>query len=148
MQTHIHKCWEKEHTVNSMEIWVSKLPSSFRYHWDIFVMPYVTTHQRIPVCFNYCVYVFTHRQTHKILRVLWLWGISRIFNRKNPSDVIFLKQDGLIFLAFKPCKILTPDTHVRKWRTQRSLQLAETPCMRKRQTYNLITEENCYFLSH
>ena len=120
MQIHVHKYCEKEGTVISMEIQVSKPPTSFRYHWDIFVMPYVTTHQRTPVCFNYCVYVFTHRETHKILRVLWLWGISQIFNTKNPSDVIFLKQNGLVFLAFKPCKILTPDTHVRKQRTEHS----------------------------
>lgn len=40
--------------------------------------------------------------------------------QKNPSDVIFLNQDGLIFLAFKPCKILTPDTHVRNRRTEHS----------------------------
>jgi len=29
-----------------------------------------------------------------------------------------------------------------------ALQFAQTPCMRKWQTYNLITEENCYFVSH
>lgn len=39
---------------------------------------------------------------------------------KNPSDIIFLEQDGFIFLALKPYKILSPDSHVRKRRREHS----------------------------